>query len=83
VAGREIGALPEADRARVARAQGDFRQRWATVLGELRPDLTQPEARALLAASFALVEDVVVERRAGEPSTESAADLMLRFLLAR
>ena len=83
VAGRETGALPEADRARVARAQADFRQRWAAVLGELRPDLTQPEARALLAASFAAVEDVAVERRAGEPSTESVADLMLRFLLVR
>jgi AcrR family transcriptional regulator len=83
VAGRETGALPAADRARVARAQADFRQRWAAVLGELRPDLTQPEARALLAASFAAVEDVAVERRAGEPSTESVADLMLRFLLVR
>ena len=81
VAGRETGALPEGDRARVARAQADFRQRWGVVLVEMRPDLTQPEARALLAASFAAVEDVAVERRAGEPSTESVADLMLRFLL--
>jgi AcrR family transcriptional regulator len=83
VAGREIGALPETDRARTARAQADFRQRWAAVLGELRPDLTQPEARALLAAAFLVVEDVAVERRAGEPSAESVADLMLRFLLIR
>jgi AcrR family transcriptional regulator len=81
VAGRETGALPAGDRARVARAQADFRQRWGVVLGELRPDLTQPEAQALLAASFAAVEDVAVERRAGEPSTESVADLMLRILL--
>jgi AcrR family transcriptional regulator len=81
VAGRETEALPEGGRARVARAQADFRQRWAVVLVELRPDLTQPEARALLAASFAAVEDVAVERQAGKPSTESVADLMLRFLL--
>ena len=81
VATRETGALPEADRARVGRAQADFRQRWAAVLGELRPDLTQPEARALLAASFGMVEDVAIERRQGEPSTSSIADLMLRFLL--
>jgi AcrR family transcriptional regulator len=81
VASREIGALPEADRARVRRAQADFRQRWAAVLGELRPDLIQPEARALLAASFGMVEEVAIERRQGEPSTDSIADLMLRFLL--
>jgi hypothetical protein len=36
-----------------------------------------------LAASFAVVEDVAVERRAGMPSAESVADLMLRFLLIR
>ena len=81
VATREIGALPEADRARVGRTQTDFRQRWAAVLGELRPDLSQPEARVLLAASFGMVEEVAIERRQGEPSTDSIADLMLRFLL--
>jgi AcrR family transcriptional regulator len=81
VATRELGALPDSERARIGRTQGDFRERWASVLAELRTELTQSEARAVLAAAFAVVEDVAIEERQGTPSADSVARLMLRFLL--
>jgi AcrR family transcriptional regulator len=82
VAAREVRALPEHDRVRLGRSQSDARHRTGTVLAELRPELTPSEARAMLAASYALAEEVCQERQTGTPSAESIADLMQRFLLS-
>jgi AcrR family transcriptional regulator len=81
VAAREVKSLPDNERARIGRGQADSRQRSAAVLVEIRPELSQAEARALLAAAYALAEEVGQERQAGTPSIESVADLMVRFLL--
>jgi AcrR family transcriptional regulator len=81
VAAREMRSLPDNERARIGRAQSDFRQQSAAVVAEVRPELSQAEARALLAASYGLAEEVAQERQAGIPSIESVADLMVRFLL--
>jgi hypothetical protein len=66
---------------RIGHGQSDFRQRSAAVVAEVRPELSQAEARALLAASYGLAKEVAQERQAGIPSIESVADLMVRFLL--
>jgi AcrR family transcriptional regulator len=80
VAAREARALPEHDRVRIGRAQADARHRTGAVLIQLRPELTPSEARALLAAAYAVAEEVCQERQTGRPSSESIADLMERFL---
>jgi AcrR family transcriptional regulator len=82
VAAREVRALPEHDRVRLGRSQTDARHRTGAVLAQVRPELAPSEARAVLAASYALAEEVCQERQAGTPSAESVADLMRRFLLS-
>jgi len=59
VTGREGMSLPEDERPRLARRRRGVRDAWTAVLRELRPDLAETEARALVAAWFVMTNVVV------------------------
>lgn len=79
VAARELDNLPAGDRARIRRRQQDYRQRAEAVLLELRPTLSDADARTLLAGAYALVREVARGRNA--PPVDSIARLMVTFVL--
>ena len=80
VAARDIRHLPDPDRQRIRRRQEDYRQRADAVLLQLRPELSEAEARTLFVGAYALAGQVVLARR--PPSLAHTADLMVTFLLA-
>jgi AcrR family transcriptional regulator len=82
VAGREGRELAGRDRARVARRRAEQRHTWAEVLLQVRPELSEAEARTLVAASFSLVHRLALGRRDDSPTRAAAASLATAFLLA-
>ena len=55
---REVHSLPEADRRRLRRLQRHYVEEWVHVLVELRPELTDGVARALVHAAIGAVQSV-------------------------
>lgn len=55
---REVHSLPDADRRRLRRLQRHYVEEWVHVLLELRPELSDAEARALVHAAIGAVQSV-------------------------
>ncbi len=53
----EVVHLPEAQRQELRRAQRDYVSDWVRLLGELRPELAESEARVLVHGVLAIVND--------------------------
>lgn len=56
---REIANLPEADRRTLRRKQRLYLEEWVHLLTELRPDLGDAEARALVHCSIGVIQSVL------------------------
>jgi AcrR family transcriptional regulator len=56
---KEINNLPEEDRRRLRRKQRVYLEEWVHVLGELRPELGDAEARALVHAAVGVIQSVL------------------------
>jgi AcrR family transcriptional regulator len=54
----EINNLPEEDRRRLRRKQRLYLEEWVHVLGELRPELGDAEARAFVHAAVGVIQSV-------------------------
>lgn len=67
VTSREWGALPPEELPRLGRRQRDVRDRWVSVVAELRPDLSDAEVRLLVRMVFPLIRQAaeVAEGDAG------------------
>ena len=59
VTSRESDCLPEFELARLSRRRRTIRDGWAAALGQIRPDLTEPETRLLVRTVFPLVNQAV------------------------
>ncbi|WP_109526743.1 MULTISPECIES: TetR/AcrR family transcriptional regulator [Nocardia] len=55
----EINNLPEEDRRRLRRKQRMYLEEWVHLLGELRDDLTDGEARAVVHASIGAIQSTL------------------------
>jgi AcrR family transcriptional regulator len=55
---REVHTLPESDRRRLRRLQRHYVEEWVHVLGGLRPELTDGEARAVVHAAVGAIQSV-------------------------
>lgn len=71
---REINNLPAEDRRRLRRKQRLYLEEWVHVLGELRSDLRDPEARALVHAAIGVIQSVLHYR--SELPDERLAELI-------
>jgi len=69
---REAPSLPEADRRRLRRLQRHYVEEWVHTLVELRPDLGDAVARALVHAAIGAVQSVA-DYDAGLPRDEVVA----------
>ena len=78
---REGHALPAAERPRLSRRRRGFRDTWAAVLREARPELPEAESRTLVAGVFPLVNQVAQHRRDHSPTVDEVVDLVEAFLL--
>src|SRR5262245_25615108 len=81
VTGREGHALPEAERPRLSRRRRGFRDTWAAVLREIRPELSEAESRMLTAGVFPLVNQTAQHRRDRSPPGDEVVDLVEAFVL--
>ncbi len=79
---REGGALPDGDRPRLARRRRDLHEQWATVLREVRDDLTPADARRLVRVALALAGALAARRRGASLPAVASVPLVLAFLLA-
>lgn len=59
---REIHNLPEEDQRRLRRKQRLYLEEWVHVLEELRPELTDTEARTLVHAAIGTIQSVLQHR---------------------
>jgi AcrR family transcriptional regulator len=82
VASRDNQALPELDRTRIGRRRSDHVSLWADVLRELRPELHEAQAQALVLSSFAMIQQIALGPAASAPSIDAAAALAVTFLTA-
>lgn len=80
VASRETHALPEAERPRFWRRQRDINEVWRSVVVEIRPELSDNDARVLLRALFPMVNEVAQHRVDDGPSVEAVVDMVHAFL---
>ncbi|HVW34709.1 MAG TPA: TetR/AcrR family transcriptional regulator [Acidimicrobiia bacterium] len=67
--------LPEAERARVRRAQRAYVEAWADLLEPLRPDLSAEQRRAAAHAAIGLLNSTGYRRQVGLPRVQ-AEDLL-------
>lgn len=56
---REINSLPPDDRRRLRRKQRLYLEEWVHLVCELRPELSDPEARALVHAAIGAIQSVL------------------------
>lgn len=56
---REITSLPDEDRRRLRRKQRLYLEEWVHLVCELRPELSDPEARALVHAAIGAIQSVL------------------------
>lgn len=71
---REIHNLPEEDRRRLRRMQRHYIEEWVHVIGGLRPELPDAEARTLVHTAIGAIQSVVLFH-SGLP-TERLTDLL-------
>ena len=57
--GREIHNLPDEDRRRLRRKQRRYLEEWVHLVTELRPDLSDTDARTLVHAAIAAIQSVL------------------------
>jgi AcrR family transcriptional regulator len=57
----EINNLPDEDRRRLRRKQRLYLEEWVHVLGELRPELSDAEARALVHAAVGVIQSSTIK----------------------
>lgn len=80
VTAREGFAVPEADRPRLSRRRQRLRDQWTAVVTEVRPDLSEPEARLLVRMMFPLVNAAIIsagdEDRVPEIATLAASTIL-------
>lgn len=81
VTAQEGHALPDADRSRLARRRHEIYEAWITVMRALRPDLSPPEAKALVLAILPMVGQVAVRARPAVLSVDATVDAVRAFLL--
>jgi AcrR family transcriptional regulator len=81
VTSREGASLPTSERPRLARRRRDLHERWASVLRELRADVSPADARTLVRSALALVSSLARQRRGASPSVEATVDFVLAFML--
>ena len=81
VTSREGHALPEVERPRLWRRRRAFRDTWAAVVRDLRPELAEAESRTLMAGVFPLVNQVAQHRRDRSPTVDEVVDLVRAFVL--
>lgn len=55
----ELHSLIEEDRRRLRRAQRRYVEEWVSVLGPLRPDLTDPEVRLTVHAAIGAIQSIL------------------------
>jgi AcrR family transcriptional regulator len=77
---REIQNLPEDDSRRLRRKQRLYMEEWVHLLGELRSDLIDTEARALVHAAIGAIQSVL-HYQSGLPA-ERLAELMTQAAMA-
>lgn len=56
-------AFPEADRRRIRREMNLYAEEWISIVGALRPDLSEPEVRLLTQAVFSMLNSVATINR--------------------
>jgi AcrR family transcriptional regulator len=77
---REIHNLPEEDSRRLRRKQRLYLEEWVHLLGELRSDLIDTEARAVVHAAIGAIQSVL-HYQSGLPA-ERLAELMTQAAMA-
>ena len=77
---REIQNLPDEDSRRLRRKQRLYLEEWMHLLGEVRSDLTDTEARALVHAAIGAIQSVL-HYQSGLPE-ERLAELMTQAAMA-
>jgi len=55
----EVGSLPDGDRRRIRAMQRDYLTEWSALLGRLRPELSDSDARVLVHATFTVVHAIL------------------------
>lgn len=55
---RDLQTLSPAARAKIAREQGKLRASWVSLLRDARPELSETDARAMIAATYGLITSV-------------------------
>jgi AcrR family transcriptional regulator len=73
VTAREGFAVPDADRPRLSRRRQRLRDLWTAVVTEVRPDLSEAEARLLVRMVFPLVNAAIVSTEGEDRAPEIAA----------
>jgi AcrR family transcriptional regulator len=82
VAMRETHVIEAADRPMWSRRRRAIRAVWSAVLREVRPELSESEARALVHHALPLVVNVALNRRDRRPSAPEAVSLVMGFLMS-
>jgi AcrR family transcriptional regulator len=62
-------ALPEADRRRIRREMAMYAEEWISIVTALRPDLSEPEARLLTHAVFAMLNTAATLKKGLDPES--------------
>ena len=83
VTSREGAALPATEQARFRRRRRALRDTWVGVLRQARPDLSEPEARLLVATTLALVNSAAAATVRGDRLTGEVSALALAYGLGR
>ena len=79
---RELDELPEADQVRLRNRRAGMHTMCVTVLRQVRPELSEPEARLLFAAARSAAHRVALMRRGSEvPTVRAVTDLLVLLLL--
>jgi AcrR family transcriptional regulator len=74
--------LPETDRRRARRAQRWYIEEWASLLGPLRPDLSEEGLRTAVHAAIGLINSIGYRRNPGLPRAELEQMLASMALVA-
>jgi AcrR family transcriptional regulator len=83
VTSREGAELPAAERSRFWRRRRALRDTWVGVLRQARPDLSEPEARLLVATTLALVTSAAAATQPGDRLTGEVSALALAYGLGQ
>lgn len=68
VQARDLAAMPDEDRRTVRRLQAQYVAIWVSALREVRPELTEEDARAAVHATFGLINSTPHSARLSRPA---------------